>query len=186
MPEEPRRQLQIDLADLELAVEATSLEVSWYLDLETGRVVAVDAETRRELERIYGEMPDAEPGEPGGLAAILERRPLQPWERKALVDADLVETGFGDRFIEVPRIDSSEAYQDMEEFISTLQDGRFRDRLSRAIRGRGAFGRFRDVLAESPRERERWFEFKERRVEERLAQWLREEGIEVSVDWRFK
>jgi hypothetical protein len=186
MSEEPRQQLRIDLADLELAVEAASLDVSWYLDLETGDLVSVDAETRRELERIYEEMPDIDSGDPERFAAALEQRGLQAWEREALIDADLVETGFGERFIEVPRTTSSESYQDMEEFIATVQNGRLRDRMSSAIRGRGAFGRFRDVLAASLPEQERWFEFKRRRTQQRIAVWLEDEGIEANLDWRLK
>lgn len=180
--EKPRRQLRIALADLEAAMEETSWEVGWYLDLETGRVVAVDAETRRELERIYAEAPEVGSGEPNDFASALEQRRLPPWRREALLDADLVERGYGVRFVRVPRSDSREAYQDMEDFISTMQDGRLRDRMSRAIQGRGAFGRFRDLLAESPRERERWFEFKERRVRERVMEWLESEGINAVHD----
>ncbi len=181
-PEEPRRQLRVALADLETAMEETSWEVGWYLDLETGQVVAVDAETRRELETIYAETPDAGDGEPNDFASVLQQRDLPPWRREALLDADLVERGYGVRFVRVPRSDSREDYQDMEDFISTVQDGRLRDRLSRAIQGRGAFGRFRDLLAGSPRERGRWFQFKERRVRERLMEWLESEGIEAMID----
>lgn len=88
-PEEPRRKLHVDLVDLETAMEETSWEVGWYLDLETGQVVAVDAETRRELERIYTEIPDAESAERNDFASALEQRPLPPWRREALLDADL-------------------------------------------------------------------------------------------------
>lgn len=181
-PEEPRRKLHVDLVDLETAMEETSWEVGWYLDLETGQVVAVDAETRRELERIYTEIPDAESAERNDFASALEQRPLPPWRREALLDADLVERGYVDHFIQVPRTDSREAYRDMEDFISTVQDGRLSDRLSKAIQGRGAFGRFCDVIAESRRERERWLDFKERRLGERLMEWLESEEIEATVD----
>ena len=180
--EEPRQHLRIALADLEMAMEETSWEVGWYLDLETGRVVAVDAETRRELEKIYAEIPEAEKGEPRDFASVLERRGLPEWRVEVLLDADLVERGYGDRFIRIPQTDSREAYRDVEEFISTVQDERFRDRLFRAIQGRGAFGRFRDVIAKSPRDRERWFEFKNRRVRDRIVEWLESEGIEAILD----
>jgi hypothetical protein len=166
-----------------MAVEETSWEVSWYLDLETGRVVAVDAETRRELERIYAETPEAGEGDPSDLASALEQRSLPPWKREVLLDADLVDREFGSRFIRVPRIETGESYQDMEEFISMVQDGRFQDRLYRAIQGRGAFGRFRDLLAGSRRDQERWFEFKRHRMRERITEWLEEEEIEATVEF---
>jgi len=69
----------------------------------------------------------------------------------------------------------------MEEFIATVADWRLRNRLERAIGGRGAFRYFRDVLADYPTERERWFAFKDARVRERVLDWLAEEGIEPIV-----
>lgn len=89
-PERPRRHLPIVLADLEMAMGETSWDVGWYLDLETGQVMAVDVEIRRELEAIYAETPEAGEGEPSGFASVLERRRLPAWRREALLDADLV------------------------------------------------------------------------------------------------
>ncbi len=167
-------------------MEETSWDVAWYLDLETGRVVAVDAETRRELEAIYEDTPDSGGGEPDDFARVLEQRDLPPWMIETIIEADLVERGFGGRFLPVPRTDSREAYRDMEDFISTLQDVRLRDRLSRATQERGVFGRFRDVIAESPRDRERWFEFKNRRVRERVTEWLVEEEVDARIEFEVQ
>ncbi len=77
----------------------------------------------------------------------------------AILEADLVESGFGDRFIRVPHQDSHESYGAMEEFIETVTNPRVKHRLASAIRGRGAFSRFRDVLTSAPAERERWSAF---------------------------
>ena len=41
-----------------------------------------------------------------------------------------------------------------------------------------AFRRFKDVLVEHPRERERWFGFKDQRLEKRVLEWLESEDIE--------
>jgi hypothetical protein len=65
----------------------------------------------------------------------------------------------------------------MEDFISTVKDARLRDRLWRAISGRGAFRYFKDVLEDHPRERERWFAFKDAQVRQRVLAWLAEEDI---------
>jgi hypothetical protein len=58
---------------------------------------------------------------------------------------------------------------DMERFIGTVRDDRLRERLWRAIRRRGAFRRFKDLLARHPQEKDAWFDFKEARLQKRLA-----------------
>ncbi len=94
------------------------------------------------------------------------------------MEADRVETGFGTRYIRVPVIDSHEAYADMEEFIEIVRDERLQERLGNALRGRGAFRRFKDVLLDYRRDRERWFQFKDGQMRQRVLDWLEEEGIE--------
>lgn len=51
-------------------------------------------------------------------------------------------------------IPSSEAYQDLEDFVARVRDPRPRGLLERAIAGRGAFRRFKDTLFEFPELRE--------------------------------
>lgn len=46
-----------------------------------------------------------------------------------------------------------------------------------AINGSGAFRRFKDVLLYYPEERERWFRFKDERMEQRALECLDEIGI---------
>jgi hypothetical protein len=82
------------------------------------------------------------------------------------------------RFVRVPRDESREGYEDMEEFVATVTDARARDLLERAISGRGAFRRFKDTLLEFPRERAAWFKFRDQRVRERLTHWLEDRSIE--------
>ena len=67
----------------------------------------------------------------------------------------------------------------MEAFITTVRDVSLANRLERAISGRGAFRYFKDVLLDHPRERERWFVFKDQRLRERALEWLTEAEIEV-------
>jgi hypothetical protein len=84
----------------------------------------------------------------------------------------------GSRYIAVPDRDSHEGYRDMEAFIEAVEDDHLRELLEVAIRGRGAFGRFKDVLARYPEAPERWFEFKDDRLRQRMLAWLDSEGIE--------
>lgn len=77
----------------------------------------------------------------------------------------------------VAPLPSSEAYRDMEEFISLVPNRRAADLLSRAIGGRGAFRRFKDTLFEFPDLREAWFRFHDVRAQRRAIAWLRDEEL---------
>jgi predicted nucleotidyltransferase len=172
------RELKLDLEQLIYAFEDASWMTNYYLDLETGQVVMISDDTRRQLEEIYEEADDAEVEAGFDLAEVLRQSDLHEWQQQALLEAGQVEAGCGSRYIEVPTAESHEGYRDMEDFIFTVRDERLQERLWGAIRGRGAFRRFKDVLAYHPRERERWFEFQEERLRERVLDWLESEGIQ--------
>ncbi|HAZ31758.1 MAG TPA: hypothetical protein DCY61_03515 [Dehalococcoidia bacterium] len=173
------RRLKVNLSELEEAFEDTSWERSYYLDLETGETVMVTEEIRQQLEQIYEEAPPEEiAGEEVDITPILNRLSLPEWEKDALREANQIEQSFGVRYISVPHAQSSDAYGDMEEFITAVRNQRLQDRLWQAISGQRPFRRFKDVLADNPIERERWFSFNESRLRERVLEWLEEEGIE--------
>ncbi len=174
----PKRKLAVDLSELEYAFEDASWEASRYLDLETGQVITVTGEIRRAIEDLYEESDAQENGEPIDLAELVRRSDLPDWEKDAVIEADQVEKGYGSRYIGVPEADPHEGYRDMEDFIATVKDGRLQDRLWRAIQGRGAFRRFKDVLAEYFHEEQRWFEYKDARLRQRVLDWLESHGIE--------
>jgi hypothetical protein len=172
------RKLKVDLAELEAALDNDFPEHHYFLDLETGKVVLIADDTSRELEDIYAELP-----EEADVAEAIQQRDLQDREKEDLLFADQVETGYGTRYVRVESLDSHAGYRDMEDFIATVQqDRRLQERLWRAIRGRGAFRYFKDVLDNYPRERERWFEFKDAQVRQRVLDWLAEERIEPIIE----
>jgi len=173
------RKLKIDIEELISAMDDASYEHSYYLDLETGRILLVTDETRSQLEEIYEAAPNEESGEEFDLESSLERLDLPDWQKDALREADEVEEGFGDRYISIPQVDSNEAYSDMEEFIVTVTNERLQARLWQAIDGRRPFRRFKDVLADYPNEREQWFRFEDDRIRQRVLEWLEDEGIEL-------
>jgi predicted nucleotidyltransferase len=176
------RKLKVDLAELTVVFDSAWGEMSHYLDLETGQVIMVSSETRRQLEAIYEEAYDPAEKENFALNVVLQQTNLSEWEKEALLEAGRVEAGYGTRYIAVPEADSGEGYRDMEDFIATVRDERLQDRLWQAIRGRGAFGRFKDVLSSHFHERECWFEFQEARLLQRVLEWLKEEGIEPIIE----
>jgi hypothetical protein len=178
----PMRKLKIDLGDLAFAFESGFHELSNYLDLETGEIVVVTDDTRRELEEIYEEMEAGEREDASALARHLDGLNLPAWQKQMMLQADQVERDYGTRFVAVPHVDSHEAYGDMEDFIATVRNPHLRELLEVAIMGRGAFRRFKDVLLNYPREEKRWFAFQEARMFERVREWLEEYDVEPTDD----
>ena len=95
--------------------------------------------------------------------------------QRQLAEIDAAEPG---RYVQVPRADSREGYDDMQDFIHTVSDEHLQELLNVAIQGRGAFRRFKDVLARRPGEQQQWFEFQAARLDARAREWLAEEGFE--------
>jgi len=138
-----KRALKIDLEDLCLAMENSSYDLDYYLDLETGEVIFIS-----------DYMDDA------NLEELKDRIDENP-----------------DRYEPIPKAESSEDYDDMVDFISTVKDEHLVELLEVAIDGKGAFRRFKDVLARYPEEKERWYRFKNERMKERAISWLEDIGI---------
>jgi hypothetical protein len=134
------------------------------------------------LEEIYEETYDPEGQETFDLRQILQESDLPEWHQQELLEADQIDREYLSRYLSVPHGDSHQGYQDMEDFIATVQDERLQDRLWRAIQGRGAFRCFKDTLAYYPRERERWFEFTDNLQQQRVLDWLASEGIEPIIE----
>ncbi len=84
-----------------------------------------------------------------------------------------------DRYARIPKAEPHEGYEDMVDFIATVKDERLVELLEVTINGKGAFHRFKDVLLNYPEERERWFQFRDDRVQEKAMEWLGD--IDVSL-----
>ena len=158
------KQLQVNLDEVADAMDQFDREISdWYLDTKTGQVISVSTEMMSSLDD--GEEEDEEDAVVGWQAEALETA------RQIAEDAD-------DRFHRIPEADRHEAYAIMEEFIHEVPDLRLRDRLARAISGKGAFRRFKDELSDHPDVRERWFEFEREQKRQWARDWLEELDIE--------
>lgn len=172
------KRLEINLSELAYAMEDALGLNDYYLDLETGKIVMISDETRWELEQLYEENYNPEAAEAFDLAEVLRQTNMHEWQQQALLEADRVEREYLSRYLSIPQATSHEGYGDMEDFIVTVPDMQLQSQLWDAIRGRGAFRRFKDVLADHPRERERWFEFKDELMQQRVVDWLNSAGIE--------
>jgi hypothetical protein len=179
------RQLKIDLEELEMAFESANWEINFFLDRETGQVVMVQENTFRDLENLSDEdrylssEDDEEEEQEFDLEETLDTLDLEDWERDMIRQADQVKNGIDERFLRIPKADSREGFQDMEEFVQTVQNTSLRTRLSQALHGKNPFRRFKDALQSFPAERERWFAFKKERNQQRIQDWLAAEGIKA-------
>ena len=140
---EKKKYLKIDMDELCSAIEGTSYEHEYYLDLDNGEILFLSQ---------Y-----ADDKETGGLKEQIEEE--------------------FERYVRIPSAESHEGYQDMVDFITTLENEHLAELLRVAIDGKGAFRRFKDVLLDHPEEEERWFRFKDDRMEARALEWLEDIGV---------
>ena len=145
---EGKKLLRIDLDELCEAMDNSSYENEYYLDLETGEIL------------FLSEYMDDE-----------ETENL----RKRIDDAL-------DRYELVPKAEPREAYEDMRDFIASVENEHLAELLEVAINGKGAFRRFKDVLLSYPEEREWWFQFKDDRMQERAQEWLKDIDVTLAED----
>ena len=83
------------------------------------------------------------------------------------------------RWLRFDRIGSRDGWRDMAEFAERQRDVALRERLERAIEGKGAFRRFRDLVQEENLA-EQWYAYSTDRQMGRAREFLAHEGIRVS------
>jgi len=167
--------MNIDYIALESAFLDTSFYVSYWLNRETGQVLASDDWSESEARKL--DSPDDtddphirlawcllwEDGEVGSEEPSEEERQ----KVKAIMDP----------LIPIPEAEPYSDYNLMVEFAATVRDRHLCEMLEVALNGRGAFRRFKDVLARYPDERERWFEFGDSDLRRRVDAWLESVGL---------
>jgi hypothetical protein len=97
-------------------------------------------------------------------------------DTEASWDDDGPEDEDAQRWLDVPCAGSRDAYRDMEDFITALDDQDLARFLSIAIQGSGAFRRFKDMLATSPDQLQRYWLFSAERQYGRARDWLADHG----------
>ena len=98
-------------------------------------------------------------------------------DEESIQRLEAIEEAEPGRYLQVPRAESSDGYEDMQEFIDTVSNKQLQELLEVAIHGKGAFRRFKDVLARDPAEQQRWFAFQMERLNTRVREWLADEGV---------
>ncbi|WP_320537679.1 UPF0158 family protein [Pseudarthrobacter sp. IC2-21] len=85
-----------------------------------------------------------------------------------------------DRWLRVSLAGSRQAWQDMAAFAERQHDEAIRERLERAIEGKGAFSRFRDVV-DGENLSDQWYAFSADRQTGRAREFLADNGIRVGT-----
>ena len=88
-----------------------------------------------------------------------------------------------DRYLGLPEWRSVDGYNLMEQFVSTLHNPIYRERLRSILAsGRGVFRQFKDTVRERREIERMWFGFKERHMRDLVIDWFNEvrerEGLE--------
>ncbi|UKA73459.1 UPF0158 family protein [Arthrobacter sp. FW306-06-A] len=141
----------------------------------TGRLVPVDLEM---LSMVLEGDPDLSTG------GYLDLRTGQVYDETATdpmmvgEDAAIDVEEEPDRWLRLNRAGSRDGWQDMEAFAERQHDAALRERLERAIGGKGAFSRFRDLVY-SENLAEQWHTFSTDRQMGRAREFLADNGIRV-------
>ncbi len=154
-------------ADMEMIANAMEdvarMDMDYYLDKETGEVIITSEETFR-----YAEEEDEDKIREG----------LPDWQKEDIKLAKDILFKNPDRYICIPERPSYEGYNLMVEFAEKVEDELLREKLSIALDGKGAFRRFKNVIADYPDYREKWFRFRDERLNKKVIEWLNSIGIE--------
>jgi hypothetical protein len=146
---------KIDREALVAAIETEFPEVEHYMDLRTGEILTVVGPV------FTGDEPVALDGIARDNRKLAERIRLEP-----------------DCFELVPSVATEAGFRWMQEFAATVAQASLREKLQRLLRDctDDCFTRFRQTLRHMPEaERERWFAFRNEKIEEFINAWL--EGL---------
>lgn len=83
----------------------------------------------------------------------------------------------GSHTVDVPGLAAGDAWRDRRTFVDTLPEGPVRDRLARALDGRGAFRRFSLELDRHEELIAPFLAWRDERAAGRAREWLREQGL---------
>jgi hypothetical protein len=168
--------LKLNKADMLFAFESDVAGMAIYVDSTTGEIHHIEESTFQELEDLLTDEDSLE-----DCLATLDQQDLNPYKRDNLKLVVQIQWDDHNRFRQIRNNDPYAAYNDMRDFIDTIEDVQLNERLARAIQGRGAFGRFKNTVYQTEALKVAWLAFKEARLLERVQAWLSSE--EIIADW---
>ncbi len=174
------RKLKVDLDEIVEAMEFSDMEMNhWFLDTQTGKVLLVSDETWSELEGGSDEDDELDDDFEDSTESEEDASPeeIPQWEREERELAQTILNDDENRYVEIEQFSPRDGYQLMEQYIATLRDAPLKEKLYRAISGRGAFRYFKDVLADHPPLLDQWFAFEHEQQLRAAREWL--EGLDI-------
>lgn len=81
------------------------------------------------------------------------------------------------RYAAVSKTPSEEKYHDMELFVGQVKDRKLQERLLSILRGGNPVRPFLDSVDAHPEGHEQWKKFKQQRVQKRIDDFLKENGL---------
>lgn len=81
------------------------------------------------------------------------------------------------RYVQIPKIKGRGHFEEMEKFISQMQDPHLKDRLQRALTSHAPAREFRDALQTKPKELRAWETFHQETTDKRVTEFLRACGL---------
>ncbi len=146
----------VALEEIAMAMEDQNndIESHYYLDIETGEVEFYTSETFNTWEE----------NDPTEIDS------LPDWQRDEVVRVKEIQEN-EDRYVAIPRLESSVGFRFMEDFVNEVKGEKVADKLIRALRQNKPFRRFKDAL-EDVDLLDRWFQFKNRKLRKEVADFL--------------
>lgn len=178
------RKLKIALSDLEEAFTADpSSGMNYHLDPEAGKLLISTDDAESAVDEFFEEAgaKESDPDLDQKFEKWLENCAGADWQIDWIRDAFRIRCDTTNRLILIPQRESQHEYQDMVDFAEAVSDDHLQELLLVALKGKGAFRRFKDVLLEFPEQRQRFFEFNNQRLRDRILAWLAEEGLELEM-----
>jgi hypothetical protein len=101
---------------------------------------------------------------------------LPEWQREVLmVKKDILQNR--ENYVELPSKVEINEYRIMEDFCHSVEDRGISEKLSDAIKGRGAFRRFKDNIVRLGIEA-RWYKYKDEALKRMAIEWCKDNNID--------
>ncbi|MBR6517869.1 MAG: SWIM zinc finger family protein [Bacilli bacterium] len=99
------------------------------------------------------------------------------FEAEGLDEEEIEDLLWQGKIISLPMRYELNEYNDMVLFADSIENEEIRNKLYKALNGKGAFSRFKKEIAYLGI-REKWFAFRDERLKEKVKQWLEDNEIE--------
>ena len=156
--------IPVELKKVADAFDGLMDETHAYINRKTGETYGFSDEEIRMVDEV----------EEKGEAALKDS---PPWQREVVTKAREV-LGSED-WLELPSKFDFDEYRVMEAFCLGVEDEALRVELLDVIRGSGAFRRFKDAVQRRG-VAEKWYGYRQRRIEEFIAEWLEANAIKFT------